>query len=391
MSGSRTRTYQGYAILSGGFRPFFFFGALYAGLSILLWLPQFYGELSLLTLFVPVDWHIHELYFGYLSAVITGFLLTAVPNWTGRLPLNGLPLLCLLLVWMAGRIAIAFSAYWGWEVAMIVDAAFLFIVIITIAREIIAGKNWRNLKVLLPLILLGGANISFHLEAHFIGVSDLSRRLCAAAVLVLIMLIGGRIIPSFTRNWLSRENPGRLPISFSRFDAVMIAVAFAALVGWIAKPDSQVTGGLMMAAGLGHIVRLARWAGHRTFVNPLVLVMHLSYFFLPVGFLLIALSIFLPNSVPSIAGVHALTVGAIGGMTLSIMVRATLGHTGKELQATNFINLLFVAIFVSALARIAAGLNMGDNSSLLHIAAFAWFAAFCGFSLVFARPLFSRR
>ena len=386
----RTRPYTGPAILSYGFRPFFLLGSLYSGLSILLWLPQFYGELSLSTLFAPTDWHVHELYFGFLPAIATGFLFTAIPNWTGRMPLQGNGLLALVLLWIAGRLAVTYSSHIGWQAALIIDAGFLIAVAMVIAREIIAGANWRNLKVLLPLTILTAANIAFHLEAHFIGVSDISRRLAALAAVTLIMLIGGRVIPSFTRNWLVRQNPGRLPAPFSGFDSVSIAVAVIALVLWTARPDSLVTATVMVIAALFQFIRLARWAGLRTLRDPLVWILHAGYLFVPIGLALIATAIILPELVSPLAGIHALGVGAVGGMTLAMMVRASLGHTGQALHARPAITLLFVAVLVAALTRILAAMTGSHTGIMLHVAAFAWMAAFCGFAVVFA-PALSRR
>ncbi|MGJ8573210.1 MAG: NnrS family protein [Hoeflea sp.] len=386
----RTRLYTGPAILSYGFRPFFLLGALYSGLSIVLWLPQFYGELSLSTLFAPTDWHVHELYFGFLPAVATGFLFTAVPNWTGRMPLQGNGLLALVLIWIAGRFAVTFSIHIGWLAALIIDAGFLIAVAAVIAREIIAGSNWRNLKVLLPLTILTASNIAFHLEAHFNGVSDISRRLAALAAITLIMLIGGRVIPSFTRNWLVRENPGRLPAPFSRFDLLSIVVACAALVLWTARPESLATAAAMAIAALFQFIRLARWAGLRTLRDPLVWMLHAGYLFVPIGFTLLAAAGFWPDTVSPLAGVHALGVGAVGGMTLSMMVRASLGHTGQQLKAGLSVTLLFVALLVAAFSRILATFNDSHTGLTLHIAAFAWMVAFAGFGLVFA-PALSRQ
>jgi len=386
----RTRDYTGPAILSYGFRPFFLLGALYSGLSILLWLPQLYGELALATLFAPTDWHVHELYFGFLPAIITGFLFTAVPNWTGRMPLQGNGLLALVLLWLAGRIAVTFSSQIGWQAALIVDAAFLIAVAAVIAREIIAGANWRNLKVLLPLLVLSAANILFHLEAHYIGVSGISRRLAALAAITLIMLIGGRVIPSFTRNWLVRENPGRLPAAFSRFDIISIAAGIAALCLWTIGPEEQLTAAFMAAAAVLQLLRLARWAGDRTLRDPLVWILHAGYMFIPIGFALIAAAIVWHGLVSPLAGVHALGVGAVGCMTLAVMARASLGHTGQALRARPVVVALFVAVLLAALARIFAAMTDNYADSALHIAAFAWMAAFCGFAVVFA-PALSRR
>src|SRR5258708_39794044 len=144
---SRPRVYQGWPLLASGFRPFFLLGSIYAGLAILVWLPVFYGELQLASAFAARDWHVHEMLYGYLPAVITGFLFTAIPNWTGRLPIQGTPLLTLVIVWIAGRLAVTFSAETGWLVAMLIDASFLLLVAAAAAREILAGRNWRNLHV----------------------------------------------------------------------------------------------------------------------------------------------------------------------------------------------------------------------------------------------------
>ena len=173
----RTRPSAYPAVLSYGFRPFFLLGSLQAGAAILFWLPLFYGRLETSSVFSPVDWHVHELLFGYLAAVVTGFLLTAIPNWTGRLPVQGLPLLALALLWSAGRFVVFFSAEIGWLTGAVIDCAFLLAVVAAAATEIIAGRNWRNLKVLLPVTALLAANMMFHAEAHYQGVSDISRRL----------------------------------------------------------------------------------------------------------------------------------------------------------------------------------------------------------------------
>src|SRR5690349_912113 len=144
----RLKPYRGPALLPYGFRLFFFLGACQAALAIALWVPIFDGELTLPTMFAPRDWHVHEMLFGYVPAILTGFLLTAIPNWTGRPPLQGIPLVFLVVVWIAGRIAIACSSYPGWIPAAAIDSAFLLLVVAAAGREIVAGRNWRNLKIL---------------------------------------------------------------------------------------------------------------------------------------------------------------------------------------------------------------------------------------------------
>jgi len=377
----RLRDYKGPALLSYGFRPFFLFGSLYAGLAILAWLPMFYGELELSTAFAPRDWHIHEMLYGYLPAVITGFLLTAVPNWTGRMPLQGRPLLVLVLAWAAGRVAVTTSAWIGWEAAAVIDNAFLLLVAAAMGREIIKGKNWRNLKVLIALGVLLAGNILFHVEAHVLGATEYGIRFGIAATMMLIMLIGGRIIPSFTRNWLARENPGRLPAPTGRFDVVSMIAAGVALLAWIAAPGWSVTGATLIAAGVLQAVRLGRWAGERTWRDRLVLILHVAYTFVPLGFILVGLAAL--GLLPVSAGIHAWTGGAMGIMTLAVMSRASLGHTGRALVATASMQGLYLLLVGAALARVCAAIHPAWSGMLLPVAGGAWAAAFVGFALVY--------
>jgi uncharacterized protein involved in response to NO len=384
----RTRPGNYPAILSYGFRPFFLFGSLYAALAILLWLPLFYGELQINSLLAPVDWHVHELLFGYLAAVMTGFLLTAIPNWTGRLPVQGMPLLVLVVLWLAGRVAVSFSGQIGWLAAGVIDCAFLLAVAAAAATEIVAGRNWRNLKVLIPVTVLLVANVVFHAEAHFSGVSDIGRRLGIGAAILLITIIGGRIIPSFTRNWLVRENPGRLPVPFNRFDAVAIGLSALALACWALLPEWDATGLALMVAAIANAARLGRWAGERATRDPLVLILHIAYLFVPLGFLLTGLATLFPAALSSAAGIHAFTTGAIGTMTLAVMVRATLGHTGRPLAAGKAGRFVFAAIIIAATVRIAAALGLPGDWAV-HLAACAWAAAFLGFAVLYG-PMIMR-
>jgi uncharacterized protein involved in response to NO len=372
----RLRAYRGPALLSYGFRPFFLFGAIYTGLAILAWLPMLYGELEVWTVFSPVDWHVHEMLYGYLPAVVTGFLLTA--NWTGRLPLQGLPLLTLVAVWVAGRIAVTVSAEIGWLASAIIDVGFLALVVAATGREIVAGKNWRNLKVVGMIALLLAGNIAFHVEAHVHGSAEYGTRIGIATMVLLIMVIGGRIIPSFTRNWMARENPGRLPAPFARFDMVTIGFSAAALALWTAQPFGRPSAAALAVAGALNIVRLARWAGERAWRERLVLILHVGYAFVPLGFLFAAAAAL--DLVAAGAPIHAWTVGAAGTMTLAVMTRATLGHTGKALTASAATQAIYTAIVIATLARICSALEPGWSGMLLPIAALAWSAAFLGFA-----------
>jgi uncharacterized protein involved in response to NO len=384
----RYRAYRGLPLFANGFRPFFLLGAIQAGLAILVWLPAFYGELKLTSAFAPRDWHVHEMLYGYLPAIVTGFLFTAIPNWTGRLPLRGTPLATLVAVWIAGRLAVTFSAATGWWMAMLVDASFLLLVVAAATREIAAGRNWKNLNVVALVVVLLAGNVAFHLEAHFRGAADVGIRVGIAVVVLLISLIGGRIIPSFTRNWLVRENPGRLPVPFGRFDMIVVAFGALALVNWIIVPDSRIAGGVLGLAGLMHLARLSRWAGDRTLRERLLTILHVGYLFVPMGFLLGAASAF--GLVPPSAGVHAWMAGAAGIMTLAVMTRASLGHTGRELTASGATQAIYGAVIVAALARICAVIHPAQSDLLLHVAALAWVGAFLGFALAYGPTLLRR-
>jgi uncharacterized protein involved in response to NO len=385
----RLQPFQGPAILSYGFRPFFLAGAFYAGLGILIWLPLFFGDFTVPTAFSPVDWHIHEMLYGYLPAVVTGFLLTAIPNWTGRFPLQGRGLAVLVVLWIAGRVAVWFSSALGPVLAGAIDALFLLTIAAVSAREVIVGRNWRNLPPIGILLVFFGGNVLFHIEDRLAGRAEFGTRLGIAAAVALISLIGGRIVPSFTRNWLARENPGRFPVPFGRFDVAVLVLSVLALALWIVAPEHPGTGAVMLLAGAAQAVRVGRWAGERTWRDRLVLVLHLGYAFVPLGFLLVGSAILFPQQVPLTAGIHAWTVGAIGTMTLAVMTRATLGHTGQPLAADRLTHIIYACVIIAALVRVAAAFATAMTVALLHLAAGAWIAAFWLFAIGYG-PLLCR-
>lgn len=385
---AKART-AGPALFSYGFRPFFLFGAIEAGVAIPLWLAVFAGLISLPSAFAPLDWHIHEMLFGYVGAVIGGFLLTAVPNWTGRLPIRGLPLAFLFAAWLGGRVAVSLSGVIGWGTAMAVDSLFLLLLGAVAAREIVAGRKWSNLKVVGIVILLALVNIAFHVEAHMEGVAEYAARAGIALVVMLISVIGGRIIPSFTRNWLARQGQGRMPIAFNRFDAVTMGAGAIALVVWVVAPSGRAVAAVLCLAGALHLIRLARWAGERTVADRLVLILHVAYAFIPTGFFLTALSA-LDLAAPG-AGVHAWTGGAIGTMTIAVMTRASLGHTGRPLVASPATQGLYIAVVTAALARVCASIEPSHAEVLFLVAGAAWTIAFLGFALTYGPLLCAAR
>jgi len=383
----RRRLYAGPALFSYGFRVFFLSASVWAALGIVVWLPVYFGWMPFTTAFGALDWHIHEMIFGYAAATIAGFLLTAIPNWTGRLPVNGWPLASLAVLWLAGRIAILASSSIGPFVAALVDVSFLVTLAFVCAREIIAGKNWRNLRVLGVVAVLTLANVFFHAEIYLKGSADYGVRFALATVILLIALIGGRIVPSFTNNWLARNNPGRMPTPFSRYDGATLGLSVLSLVAWIAAPGEMITGLAMLLTGAMQTVRLARWVGYRAAADPLVLVLHVAYAFVPLGFVLIGLSVV--GSVPASAGIHAWGAGAIGLMTLAVMTRASLGHTGHALRAGPATQAIYGLVFAGAIVRIAAVLSA--NMPLLELAGVFWIAGFALFALSYGPTLARQR
>lgn len=374
--------YTGPALFSYGFRPLFLLAGGFAALVIPLWMAVWSGHVSLGGPFSPTDWHIHELLFGYTSAVLAGFLFTAIPNWTGRMPTRGWPLMALAALWMAGRLAVAGGLGLGPVAVMVVDIAFLMAIGAMITVEIVAGRNWSNLRVVVPVLLYLAANITFHLEAMQIGTAGYGRRLGFAMVVLLIGLIGGRIIPSFTRNWLAKQGTGPMPVPFGRFDAASLVLTLAALLAWVALPEARVTGIALVLVGALQAVRLARWRGWRVWRSAILLMLHLAYAFIPAG--LVALGLASLDILLPVVGLHLLAIGAIGGMTLSVMMRASLGHTGRELQAGRALTLAFACVALAALTRVAVHSEPG-----LWAAAALWTIGFAIFAARLA-PILTR-
>lgn len=383
-SAEQMRAWQGPALLSYGFRPFFFFSALWVAASMALWIAALAGLTAIPSRFDPVSWHAHEFLFGYLGAVLAGFLLTAVPNWTGRLPMVGWRLGLLFALWGVGRAAVFVSAGLPAGTAAALDLAFPLVLGGLILREIIAGKNWRNLLVLGLLAVFALANGLFHLEAlagdyaaHGYGL-----RLGLGTAIMMIAVIGGRIIPSFTRNWLARgDNPARPAPPMQRFDKITLLASVGILAVWVWGPALYSTGILMIGLGLLHLARQLRWQGHHTLSEPLVLVLHASYAFIPLGAFALGYGILAGTG--DAAAQHLWMAGAIGAMTLAVMTRATLGHTGQALTADRATVAIYLALFASVCARFAAGWMPG----LITVSGLLWIAAFGGFALVYGASL----
>jgi uncharacterized protein involved in response to NO len=340
--------------LAQGFRPFFLAAGIWAAAALGLWIAMLATGAALPSRFAPLAWHIHEMLFGFALAAIAGFLLTAIPNWTRRLPVRGLPLAALASAWALGRCACLVSALLPAWLAIAADLAFPALLAGLIAIEIIAGHNWRNLAVVAPVGLLGIADLLMHLEAAGLAVpAGLGWRLGLAMVTVLISVVGGRIIRSFTRNWLAKRSAEHLPAAKGWLDRTALGALHTGLIGWVLSPDAPPIGVLLLLGAALNLRRLSRWLGVSTRAEPLLLILHIGYLWLIFGVALLgasALGIGLPQS----GAVHALSAGAIGTMTLGVMTRATLGHTGRELTADRLTIAIFVSVNLAAIARVLA-------------------------------------
>lgn len=386
MSAAQRRAYAGPALFSFGFRPFFLFGALWAALAAPLWAAAYLAWGARLFGASGLDWHIHEMLFGYLAAIIAGFLLTAVPNWTGRLPVIGPGLVGLFGLWVAGRVAMLLRPQLG-LLASAIDATFLIALAVVLWREVIAGRNWRNAPVCALVTLLAAANVCFHLRAYLPFVADAAVRLALAAPAMLLAIIGGRIVPSFTGNWLALRKAALRPAPFGLLDRAVLAATALGLAAWVVAPASVAGGVLVGLAGFDNLARLARWRGRSTGDEPLVWVLHLGYGWLGVALSLLGVSMLAPTAVPASAAVHALTVGAFGVMTLAVMTRATLGHTGRPRTAGWATVLIYGAVNLAALLRVAAAFPIPLQAQLLGAGAAAWSIAFLGFVAVYGPML----
>ena len=359
----RARLAASYPFLRGGFRPFFFGGAAWAVLAVILWLAALSGTITLPSELGSLAWHRHEMLFGFVGAVICGFLLTAIPNWTGRLPIAGMPLAALFALWLAARLALLFSGASGIAIAVVLDVGFYILLAGLFAREVALAGN-RNLPIVALVLLFGVANaLDYAGGAGILRDTGIGYRAGITMVVLMISLVGGRIVPSFTRNWLAKRSiKDRLPGQASRFDFAAIAVTAAAMIAWAASPHDRFAGAILIIAGILQTVRLGRWQGWRAAADPLVLILHVGYAWVPIGLALLGVSI-LSSAVPESAAVHALTAGAMATMILAVMTRATLGHTGRELRANLATIFLYLLVTLGAALRVATPFGLFDYTA----------------------------
>jgi len=373
--------YQGPAFFSYGFRPLFLGAALFAGVAVPVWILLLTGAGDSDFFSAARQWHVHEMVFGFLPAVIMGFLLTAIPNWTDRTPIRGRELRQLCILWLAGRLVMAIP-FLTPLLSACVDAAFLVIAAGLVWREIAAGKSWSHAPIGGLISLHAGANILFHVRALSGATTDLPERMALALVMVLLALIGGRVIPNFTRAFLAEQGMTEQPAPFSRFDGLSVVLVGIAAVAWIVQPQAMVTGWMLMGAGFVNLGRLLRWYGWVTWREPLVLILHLGYGWLTLSLLVLGGAI-LGLGLPTTDAMHAFTTGAVGVMTLAIMTRASLGHTGRPKHAGPLTVCIYILVNVGALLRVFGPATDLPTTIVLAVAAMSWSGAYLLFALVY--------
>jgi len=381
-------TTRPWAFVAKGFRPFFLLAALFATLGIPSWLLVLDGKLLPGRYLDPIYWHAHEMVFGFAVAVIAGFLLTAVGNWTGRETLVGLPLLALAGVWVAGRVAVTGQLLPPWLTAA-TDLAFLPALMVVIARPLIATRNTRNLVMLAILGALFLANLVVHLDV--LGVlPGWRRRGCLLGidiVVLVILVIAGRTFPMFTRNATGVQAIRSSPV----LDRLVLGAMAGLVVLDVVVPELAVTAAWSAVVGVIAFARSWHWGARHTLRTPLLWILHAGYLWVSIGLVLRAVAAFTGAVSPQIAS-HALTVGAIGSLTLGMMVRVSLGHSGRILATSRPIIVAFVLLTVAAVVRVSAPvLGMERYRATVFVAGTLWTAAFALYLVVFVPILVSRR
>lgn len=343
---------NGMAVLALGFRPFYLLAGLFAILAIPIWVAEFAGLVQHHGHPIGVGWHSHEMIFGFATAVIAGFLLTAVRNWTDRPTPIGRRLAALALVWVSGRVL----AFTGPALpAAIVDLAFLPVLAIVIATPILQSRSTRNYKILIVLAGLTATNALFHLATLGALPASTTRIATTAAldvIAVLIAIMAGRVIPAFTATAVPSARPRRLPfLEFAAIGSLLLMLALDVLEPWYTL-SSVALAALFFIAALTHAVRLLLWDPHRTYRNALLLMLPVAYAWIPI---MLALRGFAAlNLAPATAATHGLALGATAGLMLAMMMRSALGHTGRSLAAGHMEIAAFVLIQAAAIARVAA-------------------------------------
>lgn len=376
------------SVWSSAFRPFYFLGALYAPVLVVVWLGALLGIWNLPSADVPLQLqHGHEFIFGFSAAIIVGIVLTALPSWAGTEEIRGSRLILLVALWLAGRMAFWATPWLPPLLPGLVDCLLFPAVFIMVTPQLLRAKNRLYLLLLPVLLALFAANLVYHhgvVTANHTEVRQ-ALRLALYAVIVLYVLKGGVLAPIFTGNALREKGRGdQAPFNMKLDVAAVAAVLLLAVLELAAAPAAWI-GASALACALLHGWRTARWKGWRAADVPLVLVMHLGFGWLVLAFALKAVAE-LTGIIPEIAWVHAFTVGSLGLMMLGLMTRVSLRHTGRPLVVPRAMLGAYVLMFVAALLRLAATV-LGPGSGVAALAAGLWAAAFMLYFMVFWKAL----
>ncbi|MDA8231765.1 MAG: NnrS family protein [Magnetospirillum sp.] len=376
------RPYRGPVFFAAGFRPFFLFAAVEAAAMLPLWLAAYAGAVDLGVSYPPSVWHGHEMVFGFAAAALGGFLLTAVPNWTNCRPVRGVPLMVLSALWLAGRAAFVLGSMLPPLAVAAADLAYVPVLAVLVAGPLIAAGKWRNIAFVPILGLFWLCDLAVHLGMA--GIGDPMRGVYGgiAVLLLMITIVGGRIVPSFTRTWLAmRGRPVEpRPLPWVEKGAVLGVAAGGALAAL--APGSAAAGWVLIAAAAIHGFRLSRWHGLGTVGEPLLWVLHVGYAWLVAGLFLLGLSSFVP-ALPASAAVHALTAGCVGTMIMAVMSRAALGHSGRPLRPARPVVAAYGLLSAGAALRVAAPLAGGAQTGLTHAGGALWALAWLLFVMVY--------
>ena len=379
------------AFLSYGFRPFFLLAGIYAVLVMIAWILALSPHQSLaqippaLTDWSSQSWHAHEMLFGYALAVISGFFLTAVPSWTGSRPVQGTLLLSLAAVWVLARIAVWNSAYIPMLAVAILDAGYIVFLTIVALKGLSEGGSKRNFIFIPILLIFLTANLLVHGDrlGYTHDTLRLGHILALDTIVLLITIIGGRIVPAFTTNALRKAGETKFPFSHLALDGAAIILVLIVLISDVVGLKPSVTGAIALSAALVNAIRLAGWRGHKILNQPILWVVHLGYLWLVIGLALRGWAL-IGGPVTHLDAIHALTIGAIGTMTLGVMTRAALGHTGRNLVVARSISGAYLMITVAALVRIIGPTLLPDLwTGVMHLSAGLWCLAFLIFSFIY--------
>jgi len=371
-----------------GFRPFYAVASIFAVVAMVVWLSTFVGFSGTGVYLHSVVWHSHEMLFGFAAAVIAGFLFTAVHNWTGLPTPTGAVLAGLTALWVAARVLILKGPA---PIAAIVDVAFLPAIAVAVAIPIFRSRNVRNYKVLVVVMALAVMHGVFHLANQGYLPAGFSRTALLVGidiVVIMLAIVAGRVIPAFTKNAIPEANSRHEPwVEFVTF-AAMILVALAMIVSGSWELPSGLMALLLIVVAAAHATRLGLWDPVSTIHSPLLWMMPVAYSWLPFAFLLRALATM--NIVPASAWLHAVTIGTISSYMLAMMMRSTLGHTGRQLVASRIDMTAFLLLQFSAIVRVVASIAAGGSYRYwIVISSLAWVLAFLLFAARYL-PMLSR-